>query len=278
MESFVKHTKDRDDNQSERARLNDQHDVFIHAMNGNTILAPVDLTQTGLRILDSGTADGRWLLHISSTSPGHHTYIGTDIDDALYPSPAPANMHFQNQSIREPFPTEWEGAFDLVHQRLVMAAAPPATPLSVVERLAGLLKPGGWLQLVEVDTDSAATNGPELKRFLGYAQQLSVLGGMGPNLAKQLAGTLRDAGLRNVEERSIDVKYGAANEEEDLKKKSINSLCNAVPPLMQGVQMMMPDKYSQDEASSFQARLRKELEEAGGCTKLLVVWGQRSTI
>jgi hypothetical protein len=236
MEDFVKHTKDRDDNQSEKARLTDQHDVFIDAMNGKAILAPVDLTQPGLLVLDSGTADGRWLLHVSSMSPAPHTYVGTDIDEALYPNPAPEGMQFQNQSIREPFPSKWQGTFDLVHQRLVMAAAPPATVVSVVERLVGLLKPGGWLQLVEVDTDSVDENGPELKRFLSYAQQMSVIGGMGPNLAKELAATMREAGLQNVEEQSIDVMHGFRNKNEDLKTKSVNSLCNAVPPLMQGVQ------------------------------------------
>ncbi|KAA8645302.1 hypothetical protein EYZ11_003679 [Aspergillus tanneri] len=275
MEEFVRHTKDRDDNMSEKARLIDQHDVFIDAMGDKAIFAPVDLTRPGLLILDSGTADGRWPLHIRSMSPVPHSYVGTDIDQSLYPDPAPEGMQFRNQSICEPFPSEWQGSFDLVHQRLVMAAAPPETVLSVVERLAGPLKPGGWLQLVEVDTDTVAENGPELKRFLSYAQQMSAVGGMGPNLAKELAATMRKAGLQNVAQQSIDVMYGFRNKDEVLKQKSINSLCNAVPPLMQGVRMMLPDKYSHKEAMTFQTSLRNELEEFGGCTKLLVVWGQK---
>ncbi|MCJ1247526.1 hypothetical protein MMC30_004740 [Trapelia coarctata] len=276
MDDFVKHTKDRDDNKSEKARLTDQHDVMMDAMGGKAIFVPIDLSKPGLRILDSGTADGRWLFGLRSTSPAKHEYVGIDIDEGLYPESAPEDMHFQNQSIREPFPAEWQGSFDLVHQRLVMAAAPPETVLSVVKRLAGLLKPGAWLQLVEVDTDSVPDNGPALRSFLNYAQQMSAASGMGPNLAKDLAGAMQKAGLQNVEQQSIDIMHGFKNKDESLKQKSIDSLCNAVPPLMQGVKMILPDKYNEEEASTLQSRLRKEFEESGGSTKALVVCGQKA--
>lgn len=35
-----------------------QHLVLIDALGGHVVLAPVDLTKPGLKILDSGTADG----------------------------------------------------------------------------------------------------------------------------------------------------------------------------------------------------------------------------
>lgn len=41
----------------EVARLAAQHEVFLDAM-GKLVFAPVDLGRNGLRILDSGTADG----------------------------------------------------------------------------------------------------------------------------------------------------------------------------------------------------------------------------
>lgn len=274
MEDFVKHTKDRDENKSEKERLAGQHDVITNAMGGRLLFAPVDLSKPGLRILDSGTADGRWLLELHSSSPSRHEYVGTDIDQGLYPDPAPDGTHFQNQSIREDFPAGWLGSFDVVHQRLVMAAAPPETVSSVVKRLAGLLKPGGWMQLVEADTDSAQENGPALTSFLSFAQQMSTAGGMGPNLATTLADAMREAGLQSVEERSVDVLHGRKNPDESLKSKSVASLCNAVPPLLQGVRMILPDKFD-DDASTLQPRLRKELEEFGGKTKVMVVWGQK---
>lgn len=280
MEDFVKHTKDQDDNKSEKARLSGQHEVLVDAMGGisKAVVAPLDTSKSGLRILDSGTADGRWILDLDNfLSPFgmKHTYVGTDIDSNLYPSSPPSNISFQNQSIREPFPEEWNGTFDLVHQRLVMAAAPPSTILSVVERLMGLLKPGGWLQLMEADTtgssEEIAGNGPALKEFLRYPPLLSQAGGMGPNLARDLADTLKKAGMKNVGEEKVPSMHGAKNQNPKLKEKSIDSLCGAVPPLMMGVKMMLPHEYDEGKAGTLQARLRKELETQGGQTNILVV-------
>lgn len=45
-------------NPSETERLRMQHDVVKDAMGGRLVLAPIDLTMPGLRILDSATADG----------------------------------------------------------------------------------------------------------------------------------------------------------------------------------------------------------------------------
>lgn len=43
---------------SEPARLRMQHEVIKDAMGGRLILAPVDMSRPGLRILDSATTDG----------------------------------------------------------------------------------------------------------------------------------------------------------------------------------------------------------------------------
>lgn len=45
-------------NISETTRLRLQHDVIKDAMGGQLVLAPADLSRSGLRILDSATADG----------------------------------------------------------------------------------------------------------------------------------------------------------------------------------------------------------------------------
>jgi hypothetical protein len=45
------------DNDEEASRFAKQHDMIKDAMDG-LILAPIDLSRSGLRILDSGTADG----------------------------------------------------------------------------------------------------------------------------------------------------------------------------------------------------------------------------
>lgn len=242
MEGYIKFTKDRDGNESEKARLAYQHEVLLDAMGGRAVMAPVDLCKDNLRILDSGAANGRWLFDLRSFieeagGPQHprHEYVGTDVDPSLYPPSPPADVSFCNQSIREPFPASWQGTFDLVHQRLVMAAAAPpqSTISSVTGSLAGLLRPGGWLQVVELDNDCVPENGPALRRLLQYHQQNSAAGGLGPNVSVYLAGAMEDAGLQHIQTQVVDVDYGTMNKGGDeLRTKSTRSLLDVVGPVL----------------------------------------------
>jgi hypothetical protein len=56
MEKFMETTKQAG-HARELKRLRDNHEVFKDAM-GGLLLAPVDLSKPGTRILDSATADG----------------------------------------------------------------------------------------------------------------------------------------------------------------------------------------------------------------------------
>lgn len=55
-------------NSLEAERLMSQHLVLIDALDGRIVLAPVDLNKPGLKVLDSGTADGM----------SHTVYINED--------------------------------------------------------------------------------------------------------------------------------------------------------------------------------------------------------
>jgi hypothetical protein len=59
MEKFLETTKQAG-HARELKRLSDNHEVFKDAM-GGLLLAPVNLSKPGLRILDSATADGTYL-------------------------------------------------------------------------------------------------------------------------------------------------------------------------------------------------------------------------
>lgn len=49
------------DAEREVQRLTDQDALIVYAMNNKRIIAPLDTSRPGLKILDSGTADGEWL-------------------------------------------------------------------------------------------------------------------------------------------------------------------------------------------------------------------------
>lgn len=74
MDNFMTMTK-KAGHTAELQRLADLHAAYHDAMGGNLILAPINLQDSGKRILDCGTADGQ-----SSPRPPHHPRGG---DNAL---------------------------------------------------------------------------------------------------------------------------------------------------------------------------------------------------
>ena len=227
----MEHTKADDDNKHELARLESQHEVMVHAM-GKLVFAPIDFSDPGLRILDSGTANGRWLRDLRAETKAKHTYVGTDIVASLLPTNPPEGMSFVQQSITEPWPAEMNGTFDLVHQRFVLAGS-AGTPLpTVIGGLAGLLKSGGWLQCVEMDVEDVEGNGPAVTDVLKVFREMFAGIGLGFNFAKKLKGVMEEVGLMHVEDTVVYSSHGAKTEKQELFNQSIEHLTSAIAPMM----------------------------------------------
>ena len=66
MDDFMATTK-RAGHKAELERLANQHAYFKHALDGQLVQAPIDLSQPGLKILDCATADGKSCVILTST-------------------------------------------------------------------------------------------------------------------------------------------------------------------------------------------------------------------
>lgn len=196
---------------------------------------PID-NHPGFMAMITDVFVGRWIVDLQKeASPVEHDYIGTDVVESLYPKPPPKRTHFQDQSIKEPFPSEWQGTFDVIHQRLVMAAAAPEqTPGFVVKNLAGLLKPGGWLQLVEVITTPVPENPVSQNQYIDMLDSLykNLYAGTKyakSNLMADLPQEMENSGLRNVQKAEVLIKYGAAATDPSIREKSLRTAVAGVP-------------------------------------------------
>ncbi|KAJ3121952.1 hypothetical protein HK100_012178 [Physocladia obscura] len=78
----------------------------------------------GTKILDVGCAKGFWLESIQKKNP-FCDYHGVDIDD--------------------------DSSFDYVHQRLLIMGIPKNKFSDAIKELIRVTKPGGWIELVEID-------------------------------------------------------------------------------------------------------------------------------
>ncbi|KAJ5954126.1 hypothetical protein N7501_008405 [Penicillium viridicatum] len=138
-------------NVEEAERMQNQHEWIKGGANG-LVLAPIDLQRRGMRVLDAATADGYWMQDVKADFPDDTEFLGFDNAPEGYP-PLSTNppLKIVQQSLIEDFPADWSNAFHFVHQRFVIPLFKAEEVPLVLSNLTGCVKPGGWIQLVEMD-------------------------------------------------------------------------------------------------------------------------------
>lgn len=126
------------------------------------------------------------------------------------------------QDINKPWPKEWEGSFDLVHQRLALAAGGSGGE-QALQYLAALVKPGGWIQLIEATNDLPDDTGPAFQNFIHVMQGIFTFLGASKNVGNELSGWLNAAGFNDIEDRVCYVKFGPKNPNPNLAKQGVYS-------------------------------------------------------
>lgn len=105
-------------------------------------------------------------------------------------------------------PDIWEKSFDIVHQRLLIAALKtPEWPIAISE-LFRVLKPGGWIQLGEVG--DWAVLGPEsaVARHKRAYSDFFKLRDFELGISKKLPDLLREAGFENINVEVLHMPMG----------------------------------------------------------------------
>lgn len=184
------------------------------------------------------THQGTWLRDLAAHSPAAATasYVGFDINNEIFPTEKPPNVgsfELVQQSILNPYPEAWKSSFDLVHQRLVMAAWLGGSKVEILSRLVELAKPGtGYIELMELDTDVSTLpdNAPKYRRFFQLMGEIFDAIGVGRDAVKDLKDVLLKAGCAEVTVVRTRCKAGLLADP-DLREKSVQGQTTAVPPL-----------------------------------------------
>jgi SAM-dependent methyltransferase len=145
------------------SRLNDQHGLILRTCEGDLLPAHVlqhlleipSLQGRSAAVADIATGTAIWLRDLASLLPPDTRLDGYDLDDTKFgdmrsalqpdPKPMPARIHCFKQDMFKPFPEEVQGAYDVVHIRLIMFALSGNQWGPLVDHFAKLLRPGGWL-------------------------------------------------------------------------------------------------------------------------------------
>jgi ubiquinone/menaquinone biosynthesis C-methylase UbiE len=116
------------------------------------ILHPQIKVGSHARIADVATGTGVFVRDLAQRLPETCQFDGLDISDEQFPKETPKNVSFRVMDAKSSPPAELKGQYDVVALRFVAAAMHGSEDWERVARNAfELLKPGGYLQWVELD-------------------------------------------------------------------------------------------------------------------------------
>lgn len=191
---------------------------------------------------------------------------------SFFPKDVPKNMTLRQHDFTEPWPQDLHGKFDLVHQRAALAGARTASVEAAVKQLPVLLKPGGWLQLMEMDLSQYDDTGAATAELYRGITQLMELGGSGTPMSKpgMMVKWLKEAGLEDVREKIFKIPAGQSCEDAEMKEISAKHLSHTAGAVLGGLKAM-GGKVAED----LPERYEKELREQGGTFDLICAMGRK---
>jgi ubiquinone/menaquinone biosynthesis C-methylase UbiE len=189
----------------ELQRLDYQHYIFRHILQGNTF-APVDARlKKGGNVLDVGCGTGRWGCEIASLYQQTRV-IGLDLEDIAHSAALPRNVQFQRGNVLTGLPFAAQ-QFLYVHQRLLIAGIPLAQWPFVIRDLQRVTALGGWVELVEMGTQFHQT-GAATQQFLTWFAAISQTRGIDASNAAQIGTFLHEAGFSQVKAKTDVIPVG----------------------------------------------------------------------
>ncbi|KAL4916958.1 S-adenosyl-L-methionine-dependent methyltransferase [Aspergillus aurantiobrunneus] len=140
--------------EDEAERLDLQHRIFSRVFDNRLVFPPISRLR---RVLDCGYGTGSWAIDVAEQNPECEV-IGVDIYPLMNPDDTPENLWLQVDDLNRPF-TFSPNYFDLVHSRLLAAGINRSRWPSYIRDIKRILKPGGWVQMVEIYFNVQSDNG-----------------------------------------------------------------------------------------------------------------------
>ncbi|KAF2711262.1 S-adenosyl-L-methionine-dependent methyltransferase [Pleomassaria siparia CBS 279.74] len=265
--------------ENEYSRLRLQHEFIKYTMAGELVLAPIDFRKSGLRVLDSATGDGYWLVDLAAQLGPTNELVGADIAPQHFipTDELPANISLRTHNIFESWPADMQKTFDLVHQRFVLMACNDANSVEAIRYLGECVKPGGWIQLHDGDMQTIEDGPmhPAMERFREIVRTGFRMMGFNLSPGPKLVKWLTEAGFANVEERILTIKCGKSSADANQGEK-VTKMLLAVLENMIGLSQNVPGfPYSMQEIQDLKPELEAELSLVGNHYKTHVVWAQK---
>jgi hypothetical protein len=136
----------------------------------------------------------------------HAQVTGLDLEISHVQNHGLANCQFVTGNVLQGLPFADE-SFDFVHQHLLAATLPVQSWPLVVQELARITAPVGWVELLEIG-QSMTNPGPATSRYLQWWMELSERTGFDTTVVEHLGEIFQEAGLSPVTQQRIKAPAG----------------------------------------------------------------------
>ncbi|KAG9288824.1 hypothetical protein G9A89_001148 [Geosiphon pyriformis] len=191
----------------EAFRLEEFHFTVKKIWNGN-YLSPIDeILKAGAKVLDVGCGPGTWVIEMARTYP-RSEFIGIDISPIFPTKNLPPNVRFLECNLLDGLPME-NDTLDFVFQRfLVGGYTEEQWKTQVIQELARVTRPGGWIELTEADITSPS-DGEVTQRLNEAVTNFMKSKGMNPCIGEDLRKIVENTGmLTNIKSERLKIPIG----------------------------------------------------------------------
>ncbi|KAI9366264.1 S-adenosyl-L-methionine-dependent methyltransferase [Pilaira anomala] len=198
----------------ETDRVHQQHWILRYALQCNYHAPVTKMLEEGIVVLDSGCGPATWTFEMGENYPQSKFY-GIDASRVFPEDIKPANVDFVIGNIAKhiPFP---DNTFDYIHQRLLFLGLTNNDWENALKELFRVLKPGGYIELVEPDLQDLHNVGPVLKKLQDTLSEILVSRDMPTKVACQLEERLDKAGFMNFSQKMTPLKLNHTNKAGEL--------------------------------------------------------------
>ncbi|KAJ3130267.1 hypothetical protein HK098_004314 [Nowakowskiella sp. JEL0407] len=226
----------------EQDRLELQHILYRHGFKEQFHMPlHVRMHQEGLRILDVGCGSAAWTKDVAKSFPLSQIW-GVDVASSMMQNAERLpNMRLYVGNVLERLPFE-NNTFDGIFQRHMKGAIPKNKWDQVILELIRVLKPGGYLELCEPDSECHQA-GPKFSMLFNAASQATEARGLNINIVHELPQKMTNAGLNIISEHSCSFPLGWGDQYGNLQLLNWQQFGMAMKPFLSKTFGITPYEY-----------------------------------
>ncbi|KAI7847659.1 S-adenosyl-L-methionine-dependent methyltransferase [Circinella umbellata] len=213
-------------NMEEQDRMVAQHYILRTVFEGD-FAAPLrtSFSEKGAVVLDMGCGSGTWCMEMATAFP-QSTFIGIDRASDYPRDIKPKNCIFRTCDLQQlplPFP---DNSVDFIFQRDLNWDLQACQWSPLVREYLRILKPGGWIELVEPDLETQSSKSQECtmndKLIYGISMRHQ-----DPFVSRHLSSILAANGFRRVESQFQSLPLGWTSNDDDKSSHTSAKLAKA---------------------------------------------------